>query len=160
MTDRILVVGAAVVDDLERPTFLLVARRTAPEKFAGLWEFPGGKVEIGERAQDALHRELREELGVEVVLGAELAGPSHNGWPLDGKADMRVWFAEISAGAPEPLEDHDVLEWMPLDERSSVLALAWIPADVPIVHALLEKTGLRSPGSPGSSVSHGSCGQA
>jgi 8-oxo-dGTP diphosphatase len=50
---------------------------------------------------------------------------------------MRVWFAEILAGDPEPLEDHDELRWVSLADPDEVLGLPWIPADFPIVHALL-----------------------
>jgi 8-oxo-dGTP diphosphatase len=116
---------------------LLVARRTAPPQFAGMWEFPGGKVEPGETAEGALHRELREELGVLVRLGAELPADAPTGWPLNEKAAMRVWFAELADGAPRPLEDHDELRWLDLRSPEDVLSLAWIPADFPIVEALL-----------------------
>ena len=54
------------MDSLAEPSMLLVARRSAPEQLAGLWEFPGGKVEPGEQCEAALHRELREELGIGV----------------------------------------------------------------------------------------------
>jgi 8-oxo-dGTP diphosphatase len=114
-----------------------VARRTAPPQFAGLWEFPGGKVEAGEAPEDALHRELREELGVLVRLGTELPAESAIGWPLNDRAAMRVWFAELSDGEPRPLEDHDELRWLDLRNPDGVLALPWIPADFPIVEALL-----------------------
>ena len=70
-----LVVGAAVVDDLVRPTRLLAARRTEPSSLAGGWELPGGKVDDGEMPLAALHRELLEELGVEVRVGPHVPGP-------------------------------------------------------------------------------------
>ena len=56
----------AIVDDLDHPTRLLAARRTEPPALAGGWEFPGGKVDPGESPLAALHREIREELGVPV----------------------------------------------------------------------------------------------
>jgi 8-oxo-dGTP diphosphatase len=123
------------------PTRMLVARRTAPEQFAGLWEFPGGKVEAGEQCEAALHRELREELGVEVRLGHELPAGTSAGWRLNERASMRVWLAEISSGEPRPLEDHDQLKWISTTNRDEALSLPWIPADFPIVRALLESLG-------------------
>lgn len=130
------IVGAALVDSLERPAKLLAARRTAPPEFAGMWEFPGGKVEPGETAQQALHRELAEELGVTAGLGIELECPTSTGWPLNANAAMRVWLACVIEGTPEPLEDHDLLQWVELD-GAGILNLEWIPADLPIVHALV-----------------------
>lgn len=127
------------MDSLKNPQKLLAARRTAPPEFAGMWEFPGGKIEPGEGAQQALHRELREELGVAVQLGAELEGTTAAGWPLNSGAAMRVWLAETTDGIPEPLEDHDTLVWVEL-AGEEILALPWIPADLPIVHALIEFT--------------------
>lgn len=144
MTELINVVGGAVVDSLAHPRTLLVARRTAPPQFAGLWEFPGGKVDPGETPEQALHRELSEELGVEVVLGSELPAAQPAGWPLNPKAAMRVWFAELAAGTPRPLQDHDELRWVPLADPAQVLALPWIPADLPIVEALLAAARART----------------
>ena len=134
----IQVVGGAVVDNLARPTALLAARRSAPEALAGLWDFPGGKVEPGEEAAAALVRELREELGVEVRLGEELPSGILHGWPLNERASMRVWFAEVTDGEPLPLEDHDELRWVSLADPATMLALPWIPADYPIVQAVLD----------------------
>lgn len=135
----IKVSGAAVVDSLENPSLLLVARRSAPPKFAGMWEFPGGKVEEGESFEEALHRELGEELGIRVRLGREIPAPDDAGWPLNERAVMRVWFAEVLDGEPSALEDHDELRWVRLDEADAALGLPWIPADFPIVHALLDQ---------------------
>jgi len=133
------------VDSLAEPSKLLVARRTAPPQFAGMWEFPGGKVEPGEAAEAALHRELREELGVQVRLGSELPAEAATGWPLNDKAAMRVWFAELADGEPRPLEDHDELRWLDLRSPDDVLGLPWIPADFPIVEALLAAVRASAP---------------
>ncbi|WP_230208890.1 (deoxy)nucleoside triphosphate pyrophosphohydrolase [Nostocoides sp. HKS02] len=128
---RTAVVGAAIVDDLVRPTRLLAARRTEPPALSGGWEFPGGKVDPGETEQEALHRELREELGVEVVLGASLPGPlAGDRWPLGDRYAMTVRWAVVTDGEPAPLEDHDELRWLSLND---LYAVPWLPADLPIV---------------------------
>ncbi|AUZ34233.1 DNA mismatch repair protein MutT [Arthrobacter sp. PGP41] len=137
MTGLIQVVGGAVVDSLAEPSLLLAARRSAPEELAGLWEFPGGKVESGEQPEAALARELFEELGIGVRLGSELPAEAPQGWPLNSRASMRVWLAEVTRGQARPLEDHDELRWVPLSDPEAVLGLPWIPADFPIVRALL-----------------------
>ncbi|GAA1887164.1 (deoxy)nucleoside triphosphate pyrophosphohydrolase [Lapillicoccus jejuensis] len=134
-----LVVGAALVDDLARPTTVLAARRTEPPALAGGWELPGGKVEPGEEPRAALRRELREELGVEVGLGAPLPGPLPDGaWPLGERYRMLVWLAVVTQGEPAPLEDHDALRVLTADRLEDV---AWLPADLPVVRALREVVG-------------------
>jgi 8-oxo-dGTP diphosphatase len=133
-----LVVGAAVVDDLDHPSTLLAARRTEPPRLAGGWELPGGKVEPGEQPLAALHRELAEELGVAVEVGAEIPGPEgiDAGWPMQPVHHMRVWLVRVVSGEPAPIEDHDALRVLGPGEW---LDVAWLPADVPIVHALLDR---------------------
>lgn len=128
-----LVVAGAVVDDLDDPQHLLAARRATPASLAGRWEFPGGKVDAGESPEEALHRELREELGVRVGLGPELAGPDGGGWRLSARYVMRLWLVEVVSGVPEPLVEHDELRWLPSGQW---LDVPWLDADVRIVEAL------------------------
>ena len=104
MDDPSLVVGGAVVDDLARPRTLLAARRTEPPRLAGGWELPGGKVEPGEEALAALHRELAEELGVKVEVGVELVAPNGLGWDLPPLHRMRVWLVRVVEGEPAPIQ--------------------------------------------------------
>ena len=157
---EVQVVGAAVVDSLVAPTRMLVAQRSEPQNVAGMWEFPGGKVEPGESCEQALVRELKEELGVQARLGAEVPGAYPQGWRLSERLAMRVFFAEILSGTPDTLEDHSALRWMQLPpagegtlevvEAAEILALPWIPADFPIVEALLRQLGQSGPGRSGS----------
>lgn len=152
-----LVVAAAITDSLEAPRRLLAARRSSPAALAGLWEFPGGKLERGETPEHALRREIREELGVEIEIGEELVGPD-DATGVEGSGDgrawllrpagedveglvLRVWWARILPGAdgaavePRPLEDHDQLRWL---EPGGWRDVAWLPADKRIVEALLD----------------------
>lgn len=133
MSPRKIVVAAVLVDNLAAPTALLAGRRSAPESLAGQWEFPGGKLESGEDPIAGLRRELHEELGVEVIVGEEFAGPADGGWEITDRHLMYLWFAEVSAGTPQPLADHDELRWLTPAQFHSV---PWLVGDLPIVEAL------------------------
>ena len=121
---RVQVVGAALVRDGR----VLAARRVAPSSLAGLWEFPGGKVEAGESDVEALERELEEELGVRVSVG-DRVGPD---LLLGDTAVMRVYLASLVDGEPQ-LNEHDAFRWLGADELDEV---PWIPADAPVLGPL------------------------
>lgn len=125
----VIVVGAAIVHD----DAVLCARRSAPAHVAGKWEFPGGKVEAGETDVAALVRECREELGVEVAVGAQVGADAR----IDDRFTLRVYLARLQPGQPEPLplEDHDLLAWVP---RHELLGLDWLAPDIPIVEELAD----------------------
>lgn len=127
-TDRIVVVGAALFDGGR----LLAARRSAPADLAGRWELPGGKVEPGERPEDALVRELREELGVDAEPVERVPGE----WPLRAPYVLRVWTARLCPGsaAPRPLEDHDELRWL---TPAEIWDVTWLDQDVSAVRAVV-----------------------
>jgi 8-oxo-dGTP diphosphatase len=128
MTVPVLVVGAALFDG-DR---LLAARRSAPPELAGRWELPGGKVESGEAPEEALVRELREELGVH----ARAVGRVPGAWPLRDPYVLTVWTAvlETDSPAPEPLQDHDELRWLGPGE---IWDVDWLEQDVPAVREVL-----------------------
>lgn len=123
MTDRVIVVGAAVLRDGR----VLACRRTGPPDLAGCWEFPGGKVESGESDRQALVRELAEELQVRTVVGERL-GPDV---PIGDTAVLRVHLAMID-GDPQLL-DHDAHRWLSADELGDV---PWLAVDLPVVALL------------------------
>lgn len=137
--ERRQVVAAALVDDLFAPTQLLAARRSKPIELAGMWEFPGGKVDPGESHIQALYRELDEELGVKVELGPLFSGPTGDGgWHITERHVMHLWFARITVGEPEPLVEHDELRWL---DRANWGSVPWLPGDLPIIDALIDQHG-------------------
>lgn len=145
VSSPIVVVAAALVDDLAAPRRLLSARRSNPEQLAGRWEFPGGKVDPGETPVEALHRELREELGITAALGREVVGPDAGAWRLSHRYTMRLWLAQVVAGEPAPLVEHDELRWL---GPGDWLSVPWLDADVRIVEALAAEAGLTATADP------------
>ncbi|KQS68328.1 (deoxy)nucleoside triphosphate pyrophosphohydrolase [Modestobacter sp. Leaf380] len=128
--DVVQVVGAALVD---HDRVLVAQRGSGP--LAGLWEFPGGKVERGEDELAALVRECQEELGVQVAPQAFLGEVPLDGvvaGGVPGASSLRVWWGRVTEGEPVDHE-HTELRWVPAEDLE---ALDWIPADRPLLPAV------------------------
>jgi len=121
--------AGVLIDQDER---VLLAQRPPGKHLAGAWEFPGGKLEPGESAQDGLARELREELGIEAGAGEPLARVP---WAYGPKRLLLdAWTLRRWEGTPQPLE-HTALQWA--DPHAVDLALL-APADRAILQAILQ----------------------
>ena len=130
------VVAAAIVDSLSDPTMLLACSRAYPQELRGQFELPGGKVEDNEDPVEALTREIMEELGTRITVGARVCPDGGLWWPILGGRVMGVWLAEVAPGSPAPRAGASHLEarWVPITQLAP---LQWIVADLPIVEAVV-----------------------
>lgn len=128
---HLLAVVAVALTDAEGR--VLVQRRPVGKFMAGLWEFPGGKLEPGEAPEAALVRELAEELGIDVAAG-DLAPLTFASQPLaDRHLLLLLYRCTRWTGEPRPL-DADALLWRRPDEMAD---LPMPPADLPLVAFLM-----------------------
>ena len=100
------------------------------------WEFPGGKVEEGERPEDAIVREIREELGADIKVTGTLTTVEHD-YPAF-HLSMDCFWAELAEGSELKLLEHEAARWLASDELDSV---DWLPADVKVVECI-KQTGM------------------
>jgi 8-oxo-dGTP diphosphatase len=130
----LLVVAAALIDADGR---ILIAQRPSGKTFAGLWEFPGGKVDDGERPEDALIRELREELGIHVKEAclAPLTFASHA--YADFHLLMPLYVCRRWEGIVTPHEGQ-TLKWA---RARDLRTYPMPPADAPLIAPLLDLVG-------------------
>jgi len=123
----IRVVAAIIKATNEAGETIIFATQRGYGDFKGGWEFPGGKIEAGETPQEALVREIREELETEITVG-ELIDTIEYDYPTF-HLSMDCFWAEIVSG-DLVLKEHEAAKWLTCDELDSV---EWLPADITLI---------------------------
>jgi 8-oxo-dGTP diphosphatase len=126
VTKQIHVVGAVIIRD----GLVLCAQRGEGGSLAGLWEFPGGKIEPGESPAAALEREIAEELGCTIEVGDLITTTSHE--YEFGTVNLTTFYCRLTSGTPTTSE-HAAIRWLPPTDLTTI---EWAPADVPAVHVI------------------------
>lgn len=125
----IKVVGAVI----EKEGSIFCAKRGPGKALAGLWEFPGGKLEDDETAEEALVREMEEEFSCLILAKEELLTIQHL---YDfGTVELTTLLCELHEGEPR-LSEHTEMRWVKISELPE---LDWAPADVPTVELLIQR---------------------
>jgi 8-oxo-dGTP diphosphatase len=101
--------------------------------FSGKWEFPGGKTARNESTRDALHREIREELSVDVVIGRPIATVSHR---YENGPDVVVEFFSVESSGEPTGDEYEEMIWASPDEMR---LLDWLEADVAVAELIARR---------------------
>ncbi|HAN73158.1 MAG TPA: 8-oxo-dGTP diphosphatase MutT [Planktothrix sp. UBA8407] len=105
------IIGVGVIWNHQKQ--ILIDKRRAEGSLGGLWEFPGGKLELGETLEDCIKREIQEELAIEIQVKEHLMTIEHT--YTDFKVTLNVYHCDYISGEPQPLES-DEIRWVTLDE--------------------------------------------
>lgn len=122
----IKVAAAVICDSFEQPARIFAAARGCGE-FRGMWEFPGGKTEDGETSRQAVVREIREELGVTVEVGALIDTVAYD-YPAF-HLQMDCFWCKITEGEIDLREAADA-RWL---KRNELHQVNWLPADIALI---------------------------
>ncbi|MBR4948763.1 MAG: (deoxy)nucleoside triphosphate pyrophosphohydrolase [Clostridiales bacterium] len=120
-------VVAAIIRDRDR----IFATQRGYGEYKDGWEFPGGKVEPRETPQEALVREIKEELDAEIVVGDLLTTVEYD-YPTF-HLSMDCFWATLVEGSKMKLLEHEAAKWLTLDELDGV---EWLPADIKVVESI------------------------
>jgi 8-oxo-dGTP diphosphatase len=130
MKKNIYVVGAVIIENGK----ILCAQRGPSKSLPFKWEFPGGKIEKGESPQEALRREINEEMRCEIEIGEQVEDTVYE---YDfGVVHLKTFYCRLIAGEPI-LTEHVSIQWLYPNELRS---LDWAPADIPAIETLSKKT--------------------
>ena len=129
----IRVVAAIIKAINENGDPIIFATQRGYGDLKGGWEFPGGKIEEGETRQEALVREIKEELETEIIVG-ELIDTIEYDYPTF-HLSMDCFWAEIVSG-DLVLKEHEAAKWLTKDELDSV---EWLPADMSLIEIIRSK---------------------
>ena len=129
----IRVVAAVIKATNEKGDPMIFATQRGYGDFKGGWEFPGGKIEAGETPQEALVREIKEELETDIAVG-ELIDTIEYDYPTF-HLSMDCFWAEIMSG-DLVLKEHEAAKWLTRDELNSV---EWLPADIGLIEKVREE---------------------
>lgn len=126
MKKNIDVVGAVIVENGK-----IICAQRGPDKALPLkWEFPGGKIEEGEAPQEALRREIVEEMQCEIEIGDQI---EHTVYEYEfGIVQLTTFYCRLTSGKPV-LTEHVSMKWLSPNELAS---LDWAPADIPAIKKL------------------------
>lgn len=128
MKKTIQVVGAVI----HKNNKILCAKRPADKSLANYWEFPGGKIELGETDREALEREIQEELRCDIKVHDKIITTVHE---YDfGIISLTTFDCELIEGLPT-LTEHQEIKWL---EASQLDQLEWAPADIPAVEKIMK----------------------
>ena len=130
---KVVKVVAAVIEDGDR----IFATQRGYGEFKDGWEFPGGKIEPGETPQQALWREIKEELDTEISVGDLLTIVEHD-YP-EFHLTMHCYICSVVSGGLT-LKEHEAAKWLTPDQLDSV---DWLPADVKVVEAYRNRMRLQ-----------------
>lgn len=127
MKKDIHVVGAVILANNQ----ILCAQRGPSKTLPYKWEFPGGKIEQNETLEDALKREIDEELHCQIEVGEQI---EHTVYEYDfGVVHLTTYFCELLEGSPVKTEHH-ALDWI---SQNKLNQLDWAPADIPAIEKLV-----------------------
>ena len=129
----ILVTGAIIQNDNN----FLIGRRGKDEKSAGMWEFPGGKLEEGESPKECIKRDLKEELNIDAEIGELFSSYTYN-YPY---VSYELFFFKVNSFFGEPVKSvHDKLKW---EKLKNFYKYDFLPGDGPLIDKLISENNKR-----------------